>query len=89
MAEHVQRHTALVDVTESAGGAFSIMKGLVNFFADKVPNVTSSKAMTSMEIMMVTSYSRESYLVFSILLSYYHNIYGKLVDDMGNSYSMR
>ena len=64
------------------------MKGLIDFFTKEAPNVSDSKYHTATEIPMVTSYTRETYLTVSLLLSCDCSIYGKLVEEMGNSYTM-
>ena len=69
MDGHVYRHAAHTDVAKRAGGSFSGMKGLVNFFTYEAPNVANSKALTTTDISMVTSYTREAYLVVSLILS--------------------
>ena len=58
MDEHVQQHTAPIDVEERTGRAFSIMKGIFKFFDDEAPNVANSKDLTTKEITVVMSYAR-------------------------------
>ena len=60
MTKHVQRHSALTDMAECAGGDFSGMKGLMDFFADEVPSISNSKALTVTYIPVVTIYTREA-----------------------------
>ena len=87
-AEHFQRHTTLRYVVERDRGDFSNIQGPVNFFDNKATNVTDLKALAAAEIPAVTSYSRKAHLTVSLLLSCDQSIYGKLVEDMGNSYAM-
>ena len=68
MADNVQRHAFPTDVAESNRGAFSGVKGLVDFFSDEAPNVTSLKVLTTMDTPMAESYVREAYLAVIILL---------------------
>ena len=79
MAEHAQRHAALVYVAESAVGALSEMKGLIYFFANYMPGITDPKSLTLMELHVVTNYSREAYLTVSLLLICDHSVYGKII----------
>ena len=53
------------------------MKGLVNFFANKEPNVDDSRSLTSTETPMVKIYAKVAYLAVSFLLSFNKIIYGK------------
>ena len=80
MGNHVQRHAVLVDVDKRASGAFSGMKGLVYFFANEVPNITNPKVVITTEPPMVFNYASKAYLSV--------RLYGKLIKDMGNNYSM-
>ena len=55
MAEHAQRHAALVYVAESAVGALSEMKGLIYFFANYMPGITDPKSLALTDIHVVTN----------------------------------
>ena len=59
MAEYAQRHAALTDVADHAGGPFYGMKGIIKFFSDKVSNIADSKDLNTTEIPMIMSYARE------------------------------
>ena len=47
MDDTIQQHTAPIDVAEHAGGDFSGMKVLVNFFSKEATNVSDSKYLTA------------------------------------------
>ena len=53
-AKHIQKHADLSYVAEYARGAFSIMKGIVNFFTNKAPNVSNPKALKITEVIFLT-----------------------------------
>ena len=60
MTGNFQLHAALTDVEERAGVAFSGMKGLINLFSKKAPNVADLKGLTTIDILMVRGYARET-----------------------------
>ena len=88
MAKHVQRNDTLTDVTERTGGEFSRMKGIIELFSNKAPNVANLKDPTATEILTTPTYARETYLRVILLLSCDWIIYGNLVEYMGNIYAM-
>ena len=57
MAKHFQHHASLTDVAKHSGREFSRMKGLVDFFSGKAPNIADSNYLTATDIPMVTSYT--------------------------------
>ena len=52
-----------------AGGDFSVMKGLLDFFFNESPNIVDPNTLTMAEVLMVTAYAREAYLAAVLLLS--------------------
>ena len=47
MDKHVQRKSFLIDLVERTGEYFSRMKVITKLFANKVPNISNSKAIAA------------------------------------------
>ena len=88
MADHEHTNAALVEVAERNDVSLSGMKGLVDFFSAEVTIISDPKDLTETYLRQVTNYTREAYLSISLLLRCDHIIYGNIIKDMGNNYSM-
>ena len=75
-------------VARRAGGYFSGMKVLMNFFTSKVPVIADPKDLTKKELHQVTNYAREAYISISLLMICDCIIYINLIKFMVNNYAM-
>ena len=85
MAERVQWHNTVIDVTKRASGDFSGMNELVYSLSEEALGISNPKVLTVKELPVVTDYNREAYLAVSLLLSCNRSVYRNLIEDMGNS----
>ena len=104
MYDHLEHHYDMVDMTECAGGKLdglpeSIvstpgMRGLCRFFLhsshedNKPADIADYRNPTLDECQAIHNHTYDAYLAVYMLLSLYLSIYGKLIEDLPNYYSM-
>ena len=79
MEDHIQWHTALVNVANHASTEFYRVKGLVDLFAAKTLGIVETKYLTNTELQYITNYAKYSYLTVSLLLICDSIIYRKFI----------